>query len=89
MATQNPLTVEQLRQMQRDLVEMKMRSDEMSALLCAGFGADDQRTFRAQELSSAILRLQWAIERGGRRRSGGVGGSVTGPSCYLLGTTNH
>lgn len=70
MATQNPLTGEQLRQMKRDLEEMKVRSDEMASLLGAGFGDEDQRTLRAQEVSGAIQRLQWAMERSAQR--GGV-----------------
>ena len=61
----NPLTKEQLRQMKRDLDEMKVRADEMASLLGTGFGAEDQRALRAQELSAAIQRLQWAFDREG------------------------
>jgi hypothetical protein len=56
--------------MKHDLEEMKVRSDEMASLLAAGLGDEDQRTLRAQEVSAAIQRLQWAMERSGRR--GGV-----------------
>jgi hypothetical protein len=65
MATQYPLTIEQLRVMVRDLADMKTRADEMFNLMKAGCGETDQRTLRAEELTAAIQRLQWAIERTG------------------------
>ena len=73
MATQNPITEAQLRQMERDLEEMLIRADEMAALLAAGVGASDQRAIRAQELSSAIQRLQWALERRGQQTGAASG----------------
>ena len=68
---QDPLTIEQLRQMKRDLEEMKVRADEMTALLGTGFGTKDQRARRAQELSGAIQRLQWAFDRGEKASGAG------------------
>jgi hypothetical protein len=63
MATQYPLTVEQLSQMKQDLSEMEVRASEIHHLMAAGFGEADQRTIRAEELSAAIQRLRWAMER--------------------------
>ena len=42
---------------------MQVRADEMFHLLTAGFGDADQRAIRAEELTAAIQRLQWAMER--------------------------
>jgi len=64
MATQYPLTIEQMRTMAQDLEDMKVRADEMFHLMSAGCGETDPRTVRAEELVAAIQRLQWALERG-------------------------
>lgn len=65
MFSEHPLSPEQIRQMFSDLNEMKLRAEEMAKFARGGFGAEDQRTIRAEELVAAIQRMQWAIEREG------------------------
>ena len=57
------LTDEQLQQMKRDLVDMKLRAEEMAHLLEVGFGEGHQKTIRAAEVNAAVQRLQWEFER--------------------------
>ena len=64
MPSRYPLTIDQFRDMKRDLAEMQIRATEMLNLMVAGCGESDPRTIRAEELAAAIQRLQWAIERG-------------------------
>ena len=66
MFSEHPLKPEQVRQMARDLDEMKVRCEEMAQMTRNGFGAEDQRTIRAEELLAAIQRMQWALDRQGR-----------------------
>ena len=63
MAANYPLTVEQLSQIEQDLAEMRVRAEEIFHLMNAGCGESDPRTSRAEELTGAIQRLQWAMER--------------------------
>jgi hypothetical protein len=63
MATQYPLTSDQLNEMVQDLANMHLRAEEMFHLMAAGCGPSDQRTIRAEELAAAIQRLEWAIKR--------------------------
>lgn len=58
-----PLTNDQLRDVQRDVLEMNTRADELAQLLAAAFGEADERTIRAKEIDAAFQRLQWAIQR--------------------------
>ena len=44
-----PLTNDQLNEVQRDVLEMNARADELAQLLAAAFGEADQRTIRAKE----------------------------------------
>ena len=63
MATQHPLTVDQLHQIKRDLADMQIRAEEIFHIMAASSGESDPRTVRAEELTGAIQRLQWAMER--------------------------
>jgi hypothetical protein len=58
-----PLTNDQIQEIQRDLLEMKTRSDEIARLLSAAFGEADQRTIRAEEINAAFERLRWEMQR--------------------------
>ena len=58
-----PLTNDQLQVVQRDILEMNGRADELAQLLAAAFGEADQRTIRAKEIDAAFQRLQWAMQR--------------------------
>ena len=58
-----PLTNDQLRDIQRDVVQMNTRADELAQLLAAAFGEADERTIRAKEIDAAFQRLQWAMHR--------------------------
>jgi hypothetical protein len=63
MQDRYPLTVAQLRRTKADLAAMRERAEEISRLMAAGYGASDPKAIRAGELSSAIQRLQWELER--------------------------
>ena len=58
-----PLTNDQLQEVQRDVLEMNARADELAQLLAAAFGEVDQRTIRAKEIDAALQRLRWAMQR--------------------------
>ena len=58
-----PLTNDQLQDVQRDILEMNARADELAQLLAAAFGETDQRAIRAKEIDAAFQRLQWAMQR--------------------------
>ena len=58
-----PLTIAQLRQAKEDLSAMKEQAEQISRLMAAGYGASDPKAVRADELNSAIQRLQWELER--------------------------
>jgi hypothetical protein len=64
MAQHHPPTVDQIRQAKLDLAEMKKRAEEMAGFMSAGYGFDDPRAIRAQELAAAFQRLLWELERG-------------------------
>jgi hypothetical protein len=63
MQDRYPLTVAQLRQAKEELSAMLERAEEISRLMAAGYGASDPKAIRADELHSAIQRLQWELER--------------------------
>lgn len=63
MAAKYPLTAEQFHQIEQDLAEMRARAEEIFHLLSAGCGVSDPRTSRAEEVTGAVQRLQWAMER--------------------------
>ena len=56
------LSNDQLQVVQRDILEMNARADELAQLLAAAFGEADQRTIRAKEIDAAFQRLQWAMQ---------------------------
>ena len=57
------LSNDQLQVVQRDILEMNARADELAQLLAAAFGETDQRAIRAKEIDAAFQRLQWAMQR--------------------------
>ena len=63
MPDRYPLTIDQLRQVEKDLAEMKTRAEEISQLMEAVYGNADPKTMRAQDVSAVIQRLQWELER--------------------------
>jgi hypothetical protein len=63
MSSHNPLTGGQLRRVKQDIAEMRKHAEQVLQLMTAGYGESDQRTVRAGELTAAIQRLEWAIER--------------------------
>lgn len=60
-----PPTIDQIRQAKQDLAEMKERSEAIAGFMSAGYGPDDPRAIRAQEVAAAFQRLLWEIERAG------------------------
>ena len=64
MADRFPLTIDQFRQATSDIAQMAEKAEEISRLMSAAYGDTDSRAIRAQEVSGAIQRLQWEIERG-------------------------
>jgi hypothetical protein len=61
IAEHYPLSNDQLQDVQRDILEMNARADELAQLFAAAFGEADQRTIRAKEIDAAFQRLQWAM----------------------------
>ncbi len=51
---------------------MRVRAEEISHLMKAGCGESDPRTLRAEELSAAVQRLQWAMERASKGETPGT-----------------
>jgi hypothetical protein len=74
MATQHPLTVDQLHQIKRDLADMQIRAEEIFHIMAASSGELDARTVRAEELTGAIQRLQWAMERSSQSKVAAAAG---------------
>jgi hypothetical protein len=63
MAAKYPLTAEQFHQIELDLAEMRVRAEEIFHLMSVGCGESDPRALRAEEVTGALQRLQWAMER--------------------------
>jgi phage FluMu protein gp41 len=59
----HPLSIQQIRQVNQDVAELTDRAQEITKILLAAYGAEDPRAVRAQEVSDAVQRLQWAMER--------------------------
>ena len=59
----HPLSIRQLQQVNQDVAELTDRAQENYEILLAAYGAEEPRAVRAQEVSNAIQRLQWAMER--------------------------
>jgi hypothetical protein len=57
------LTVGQIHQARQRISQLAEQAKEITALLLSAYGAEDRRTFRAQEIGDAIQRLQWAMDR--------------------------
>jgi hypothetical protein len=58
-----PLTVEQKKQLDRDLVTVEATLDAMRLLMCACYGDDSPAAIRAGETTAALQRLKWQIAR--------------------------
>jgi hypothetical protein len=63
MEDRYPLTKDQVRQTDIDLGEMQQRSEEISQLFSAAYGAADQRAVRAEEVFGSVQRLRWVLHR--------------------------
>jgi hypothetical protein len=63
MPDHEPLSSQQLQQVQEDVAELADRAEEITKLMLAAYGPEDPRAVRAQEIRASIQRLQWAIER--------------------------
>jgi hypothetical protein len=59
----HPLTVGQSRQLDEDLLQIQTQATGIEALLKAAYGYQDERAVRASEVSAALKRLQWALDR--------------------------
>ena len=63
MTDHEPLSLKQLQQVQEDVAELTDSAGKITKLMLAGYGPQDPRVVRAQEVRAAIQRLQWAMER--------------------------
>ena len=63
MLGHEPLSSQQLQQVQEDVAELADRAEGITKLMLAAYGPEDPRAVRAQEIRASIQRLQWAIER--------------------------
>lgn len=57
------ITIEQSRNLNRDLAEIISRLDRIVSVLRVSFDQEDPPVFRAQEVRAAVQRLVWAIDR--------------------------
>ena len=69
MPDHEPLSIRQLQQVQEDVAELTGRAEKITKYMLAAYGPEDPRAVRAQEVSAAIQRLQWATERQPKIRS--------------------
>ena len=63
MSEHEPLSSQQLQQLNEDVAELVGRAEELVELMLAAHGPEDPRAVRAQEIRDAIQRFQWAMER--------------------------
>ena len=70
MPSRYPLTIDQFRDMKRDLAEMQIRATEMLNLMVAGCGESDPRTIRAEELAALDGPLE-SLDGGGQTSAAG------------------
>ena len=59
----HPLSIRQLQEVNQDVAEVTDHAQEITKILLAACGPEDPRVVRAQEVSDAIQRLRWAMER--------------------------
>ena len=59
----HPLTGEQRKQLDQDLIQIEERLQEIIELMGVCYGEDSQPAVRAEETVSALQRLKWALER--------------------------
>jgi hypothetical protein len=57
------MTIEQSRNLNQDLTEIKARMDHILTVLRVSFDEEDAPVFRAQEVRAAVQRLVWALDR--------------------------
>lgn len=63
MARRRPPTVEQLSNL-AELMEKLLRiTEEVGGEILTMYGADDPRSIRAGEVSGAVQRLEWSLQR--------------------------
>lgn len=58
-----PLTADQAVQLRRDLTLIEERLQDIAILMRICYGDDSQAVIRADEISAALQRLKWALER--------------------------
>jgi hypothetical protein len=59
----HPLTVEQRRRLDQDIAIVQERLQNISALMHACYGDESQAAIRADEITGALQRLKWELER--------------------------
>ena len=59
----HPMTVDQRELLAEDRLTVRQKVEEITVLVGACFGAASQVSFRAGEISSAIQRFEWELER--------------------------
>lgn len=57
------MTIEQSRNLNKDLAEIAARLDHILTVLRVSFDEEDAPVFRTQEARAAVQRLVWAVER--------------------------
>jgi hypothetical protein len=58
-----PLTIDQSRRVTADIARMSEEAEEIARLMSAAYGTSDPRAIRAEEVSGALQRLQWEMDR--------------------------
>ena len=64
-----PLTAEQKSQLDQDLKYIEQRLQDITVLMRAGYGEDSQAAVRAEEISAALQRLKWELERAQEKKN--------------------
>jgi hypothetical protein len=59
----HPLTVEQRRRLDQDIAIVQERLQNISVLMHACYGDESQAAIRADEITGALQRLKWELER--------------------------
>ena len=59
----HPLTVEQRRRLDQDIAIVQERLQNISELMHACYGDESQAAIRADEITGALQRLKWELER--------------------------
>jgi len=59
----HPMSPEQFRELNQELVSIRSKVDNLCGDLRVCFGADSLPVYRAEEILAAVQRLEWELQR--------------------------